>query len=349
MNNNELLNENAWRFGDLAQVPPNGFTVMSTFACGGGSSMGYKRAGFDVIAACEIDEKVANHYKINSNPRYFFLCPIKKLMNEDLPQELFNLDILDGSPPCSTFSMAGKREQDWGKVRKFKEGQHEQMLSELFFDFIDLANYLKPEVIVGENVTGLLAGNGKGYVKKIMHDLREIGYTPQLFVINSAGCGVPQNRRRVFFCAVQSHYKLPPLILVPEHRHVTVGEALSDLQVLTDDEIVETRPSKSDLKYWPLTKQGGSYAEAANGSFFNHRRLHRNRPAPTLTANHAAFMHYSENRKLTFREYKRLSSFPVDYYATNPSIGKYMVGMSVPPKMTEFIAREICNQWLKNI
>jgi DNA (cytosine-5)-methyltransferase 1 len=48
------------------------------------------------------------------------------------------LDILDGSPPCSSFSMAGNREKDWGKEKKFREGQAEQVLDNLFFDFIDL-------------------------------------------------------------------------------------------------------------------------------------------------------------------------------------------------------------------
>ena len=81
----------------------NGKTVFTTFACGGGSSMGYKMAGFDVIGANDIDPQMAKIYKHNHNPKHFFLCPIGDLLKMDLPDELYNLDILDGSPPCSTF------------------------------------------------------------------------------------------------------------------------------------------------------------------------------------------------------------------------------------------------------
>lgn len=109
----------AWNLSDIKDVPKNGINVMSTFACGGGSSMGYKLAGCDVIAANDIDPEMAWHYKLNINPRHYFLCPINELIEKDLPQELFNLDILDGSPPCSTFSMAGSREDAWGEGKAF--------------------------------------------------------------------------------------------------------------------------------------------------------------------------------------------------------------------------------------
>jgi DNA (cytosine-5)-methyltransferase 1 len=51
-------------------------------------------------------------------------------------KELFDIDILDGSPPCSSFSMSGSREKAWGKNKKFREGQANQVLDDLFFHFI---------------------------------------------------------------------------------------------------------------------------------------------------------------------------------------------------------------------
>jgi DNA (cytosine-5)-methyltransferase 1 len=107
-------------------------------------------------------------YKTNHNPKYAYLEPIQTFKNRtDLPAELYNLDILDGSPPCSSFSMAGNRDKDWGKEKKFREGQAEQVLDTLFFDFIDLAKKLQPKVVVAENVKGLLMGNAKDYVIEI--------------------------------------------------------------------------------------------------------------------------------------------------------------------------------------
>jgi site-specific DNA-cytosine methylase len=49
---------------------------------------------------------------------------------------------------------------------------------------------------------------------------------------------------------------------------------------------------------------------------------------------------------MTYREWKRLGSFPDDYQAKTPQIGKYMIGMSVPPRMTEAVARAVIEQWL---
>lgn len=66
---------------------------------GGGSSMGYKLAGFDVIGCNEIDHRMMYAYCQNHNPKFPFLEPIQEFKHkEDLPPELFNLDILDGSP-----------------------------------------------------------------------------------------------------------------------------------------------------------------------------------------------------------------------------------------------------------
>jgi DNA (cytosine-5)-methyltransferase 1 len=341
----------AWSLKDLESVPKNGLKVMSTFACGGGSSMGYKRAGCDVIAANDIDPEMAWHYKLNLNPKHYFLCPIGDLIGQDLPDELYSLDILDGSPPCSTFSMAGSREKAWGKEKHFREGQAKQVLSDLFFDYLALVEKLKPKVAIAENVKGMLIGNAKGYTKMVMARFKEIGYRPQLFLLNAADCGVPQKRERVFFVAVRNDIDVPPLKLAPRHRWISVGEATRDLQVLTEAEIADTAPTDTDRSFYHLTKPGGSYADACKmlrgkESSFNRVRLREDGPAPTITSHYKDFLHWSEMRKLTFREIKRIGSFPDDYVAENDKIGKYMVGMSVPPKMAEQVARAVIDQWL---
>lgn len=340
----------AWSLADLSLVVKNGLKVMSTFACGGGSSMGYKRAGCEVIAANDIDPEMAWHYKLNINPKHYFLCPIGELLKKELPEELYNLDILDGSPPCSTFSMAGSREKAWGKDKHFREGQAKQVLSDLFFDYLDLVGKLKPKVAIAENVKGMLIGNAKGYTKMVMARFKELGYRPQLFLLNGADCGVPQRRERVFFVAIRNDIEVKPLNLAPKHRWISAGEATQDLQSLTANEIKETKPAETDIKFWPGTKPGNSYADEwlrlkGKPSGFNTIRLNKLRPASTMTATDCS-RHWDQCRKLTFREWKRLGSFPDDYQAKSDKIGKYMIGMSVPPKMTEQVARAVIDQWL---
>lgn len=103
--------------------------------------MGYKLAGFDVIGCNEIDPKMMKCYIENHNPQYTFLEDIRDLVRRNnLPEELYNLDILDGSLPCSTFSMSGLREDAWGKEKKFKEGQKTQVLDTLFLILLHLPN-----------------------------------------------------------------------------------------------------------------------------------------------------------------------------------------------------------------
>ena len=312
--------------------------------------MGYKLAGCDVVAACDIDKEMAEHYKANHHPVNYFLMPIKGLLDEDLSQ-FINIDILDGSPPCSTFSMAGNREKDWGKEKKFREGQSVQVLSDLFFDFLDVAEVIKPKVIIAENVKGMIAGNAKGYCRMIFARLREMGYKPQLFLLNAADCGVPQKRERVFFCALRNDINKPELQITTNCRWITAGEATADLQELTEEERKASAPTGIDKLYWAQTPPGISYSKTCmrmhgKNSYFNQKRLHKDQPCNTIPGNAGGINHWAEMRKITFREAKRLASFPDDYWAKTDRIGKYMIGMSVPPKMMEVIARAVCKQWL---
>lgn len=236
--------------------------------------MGYKLAGLDVIAANDIDPEMAYHYKLNHDPKHYFLCPIRDLLSKELPEELYNLDILDGSPPCSSFSTAGNREKDWGKKKHFREGQASQVLDDLFFDYLDLVAHLKPKVAISENVKGIIKGNAKGYCKLIFKRFREIGYEPSLTLLNAADCGVPQRRERVFFTALRNDIKKPKLSIKANCQWISAGEAVADLLPLTDEEREYTKPRGTDLKFWEKTKPGNNYSEAClsmtgKNSFFN--------------------------------------------------------------------------------
>jgi len=317
--------------------------------------MGYKRAGYELIAANDIDPQMAEHYQANLHPKHYFLCPIGDLTDRsDLPAELYDLDVLDGSPPCSTFSMSGSREDAWGKLKHFREGQAKQVLSDLFFDYLNLVEKLKPKVAIAENVRGMVAGNAKGYVRLVFERFREIGYRPQLFLLNAADCGVPQARERVFFCAVRDDIDVPKLKLGPSVPHVTAIESTADIQCLTTEEIVDTRPSPKAARLWPDAKPGEHFdkvnvRQGGTANDFSRFRLNGAKPSATLTAQcRKDAHHWSECRNLTTREIVRLSSFPDDYVFKNRTVAAYMMGMNVPPKMTEFVARQVAEQWLNH-
>ena len=189
--------------------------------------MGYKLAGCNVLGCCELDPAMIKVYRENHHPKYSYCCDVRDLTSQELPEELFDLDILDGSPPCSVFSIAGKRDQGWGVEKQFREGQKLQRLDDLFFAFIEVANKLRPKVIVAENVAGLIQGKARGYVNEIIQAFAGAGYDVQIFLLNSATMGVPQERQRVFFIGRRRDLNLPKINLAFSEPPVTFGEVRS--------------------------------------------------------------------------------------------------------------------------
>ncbi len=337
------MNSYIWRLEDLKNIEKNGLKVFSCFSCGGGSTMGYKLAGCEVIGNVEIDPKIIKIYKLNHNPKYPFLMGVqefKNIPNEELPKELFNLDILDGSPPCSTFSIAGSREKAWGKKKKFREGQTEQVLSDLFFDFLDVVEKLNPKVVIAENVKGMIMGNAKGYVKAIAKRFNELGYDVQLFLFNAASMGVPQARERTFFIARNRKYNFPKLNISFNEKPISYGEVEETLSEKYGDRI-----SERVFDIWKKTYPGHSLSGAhPRGSYFNYYRISKDKPVNTITAAEGgSLIHYEQPCKLSGEALIKCSSFPIDYNFADESI-KYIVGMSVPPLMMKRVAQEVIRQ-----
>ena len=325
--------------------PKNGLKVFGTFICGGGSTMGYKLAGFEHLGGVEIDPPIADVYKTNHNPKYLFVEDIREFAKRnEYPKDLYNLDILDGSPPCSSFSMAGNREKDWGKTKVFREGQAEQRLDDLFFDYIALAKKLQPKVVIAENVKGLIQGNAKAYVHRIKKEFELAGYKVQLFLLNAASMGVPQKRERVFFICQRNDLNFPKLKLEFSENAILFG-------------FVKTKENQyplnqTMLRYWnkriitdiDIANIAGRLDNRPN-SFFNHKFLKDNEVANTITSGDLCTL-YSEPRYRNDKEVIMCGTYPLDYNFKKIE-PKYLIGMSVPPVMTAQIATEIYNQWFK--
>lgn len=317
----------------------HGLKVFGTFICGGGSTMGYKLAGFEHLGGVEIDPEVADVYKTNHNPKYLFVQDIRDFANRlEFPEDLYNLDILDGSPPCSSFSMAGNREKDWGKTKVFREGQAEQRLDDLFFDYIRLAKKLQPKVVIAENVKGLIQGNAKAYVHRIKKEFEDAGYKVQLFLLNAASMGVPQKRERVFFICQRNDLNFPKLYL-------NFNEKVIPFKAIETNELRKNATGEI-LKYLILTKEGKSLSTVhPKGNFFTSIRINKNDVVNTIASGSNLF-HYEKNQYLNNTELKLAGSYPMDYNFKKIE-PQYLIGMSVPPVMTAQIATEIYNQWFK--
>ena len=346
-----------WNLKDTVFSKDKG-KVFSCFACGGGSTMGYKLAGFDVIGCNEIDPRMNKVYVINHHPRYNYLCDIREMVKKELPIELFNLDILDGSPPCSSFSFSGKREKDWGKKKRFREGQAEQVLDTLFFDFIELAKRLKPKVVIAENVKGLMAGDAIQYVRRIYDKFNESGYYCQHFLLNAQYMGVPQQRERVFFVCIRKDLATPFLYQYDlfEQRPKIIfefNEAPILIKEFTDYKGKEIK-SKVVRTLWENRQYGDINQGDANlrlygkPSNFGQSYVYQNEVCWTLTTKECSIIHYDEPRSLSKNEICCVSTFPLDYNFGKES-PHYICGMSVPPVMMAQVASCVYEQWLSKI
>jgi DNA (cytosine-5)-methyltransferase 1 len=341
------LRTGPWFLSDLKNVPQNGLKVFSCFNCAGGSTMGYKLAGFDVLGGVEIDPQMMTIYKSNHNPRYSYLMGVQQfnqIPNNELPDELFNLDVLDGSPPCSSFSMAGSREKAWGKKKKFREGQANQVLDDLFFHFIETAKKLQPKVVIAENVKGLILGNAKGYVKQIFKHFHAAGYNVQLFLLNASAMGVPQRRERTFFVANKIGKNLK---LNFNEKNITFLEIEDSNATINDD----LKLTATAAKYFFKCKPGNSFSSVhEKGSLFNWIKVDPLMSLPTLASGNAEIIfHYRIPRKLTNFEWMNGQTFPLDLKCEEKLI-KYVCGMSVPPFMMQRLANQLAIQFFsKNI
>lgn len=310
--------------------------------------MGWKLAGFDVVGGCEIDADQAALYIDNlgteEKPATIYRVPIQEFRQiPELPSELEGLDVLDGSPPCSTFSMAGNREKDWGVERSFREGQFEQRLDDLFFHFIALARRLRPRVVVAENVRGMLAGNARGYVKEIFRAFNEAGYDVQLWDLDGGRLGVPQRRGRIFFVARRRDLGLPPAEIPASEREVTVGEATEGL-------VTAGNPLSGKAAWlWGQVEAGDGFSKATGRkSWFNWFRVSSRVPAPTVLANGPFLTHWEVPAVLSNAALARIGSFPDDYrYGRTKPV--YAIGMSVPPLMMQRVALSVARMLLRRL
>lgn len=335
-----------WTMADDYPKEKNGLKVFSCFACGGGSTMGYKLAGCEVIGCCEIDPKMNEVYVKNHHPKFNYLMDIREFNKLDnLPEELYNLDILDGSPPCTTFSMAGEREESWGKKKKFREGQAEQTLDDLFFVFIETVAKLKPKCVIMENVEGLIKGEAWSYVQRIYKELGEIGYQVKHWLLKGENMGVPQKRHRVFFIAVRNDigFDFDDLDMSFNYEPIRYGEikygngkALSENYKIVVERL---KYGEKDLvSAWNRVYNPG---KPEKRMWFNAIVAYDDEVMQNvIAADHGQFIDYSAKSQVSKKTIANASTFPQDYDFCDQK-SQYVLSMSVPPIMIKRIVTRL--------
>lgn len=330
----------------------NGYKMVSTFSGCGGSCLGFEMAGYEVVWANEFIEEARITYAANHKSVILNGQDIREITAEQVMKEaglqVGELDLLEGSPPCASFSMAGSREKAWGETKKYSDKS--QRSDDLFFEYSRLVKGLQPKVFIAENVSGLVRGTAIGYFKEILKELRDAGYTVNAKLLDASWLGVPQARQRIIIIGVRNDlvekYGVTPSFPTPLQPRYSLRNALElDKEPITLDP--ETGADISLNRY----AVGNEYDKLRMGQqskkYFQLVRPSLDKPVGTLTATGgvvgaAGVKHPLEKRNFTLKELRALSSFPDDFILTGTYAQRWeRIGRSVPPFMAKAIGKAI--------
>lgn len=313
-------------------------TVISTFAGCGGSSLGYKLAGFKELLAVEWDNNAVETFRLNFPEVPVYHGDIAALTGDECMRiagvSKGELDVLDGSPPCQGFSTAGKR--------KFDDPRNS-----LFIEYARLVDELQPRVFVMENVTGMVKGYMKQAYLQIVKTLRECGYQVKGQVMNAMYYNVPQSRQRVIIIGVRNDIGIEPSHPKPKTKPITVEQAFVGVPGDSDNRFIKgflVEYAKAHPGGWNTNdalykKIKGSTASAMSTKWCEWNRVCGTLPKSEIST--TGIIHPDKKRYLSVSEMKRISSFPDSFTFTSRKSGVERIGNSVPPNLMRAIAAHI--------
>lgn len=340
-------------------------------------SLGAHSAGINVLEAVELEINSCRTYALNHKTTRVLNMDVRdyspkigKTIRRD--QQL----ILFGGPPCQGFSTSNQRSRNLDNPQNW-----------LFEQYLRLANLVRPDWIVIENVKGLVETEGGFFFERIKRSLRSTGYKVEPWILNSVDYGVPQKRSRLFLIAALNSRPPPPPS--PEKKKLTVGEATADLPELANGANVDELAYRADAvaKYAKLMRgqryictsnlvtasnpivierytkipAGGNwknipiellanYQDASRCHTRIYHRLDATQPAPVIgNFRKNMLIHPIENRGLSVREAARLQSFP-DKYIFTGTIGfqQQQVGNAVPPLLAKAVFNTLATEIWSN-
>ena len=337
--------------------------LFDLFCGAGGLSLGFERAGFNVVKAIDFDQYAVQTYNHN---RDRIVAEEKNIIDIDdaYIRKLGPIDGMIGGPPCQGFSTAGQRIIDDDRNKLYRE-------------YFRILKQVRPKFFVIENVTGLLTF-GKGIVKNdIIKRADALGYKIFFKTLDTSKFGIPQIRLRVLFIGIRKELCKKDFVF-PEGKckPISIVDAIGDLPFLENEEdktkyrfspkndyqkkmrIGAKKITNHDLsKHTEKTKriiakipEGGSIMslpESEREGRNYHallRKMDRSKPSLCIDTGHRTYFHYEETRIPSTREVARLQSFPDCFEFLGPRNDQQrLVGNAVPPILAEVIAESVKN------
>ncbi len=342
-------------------------TAVEIFSGGGGLAVGLREAGFNTVAAVEVEPHAAATFKANHPTVQVFRQDVRTVTGAMLaPLTGGKVDALAACPPCQGFSSLTSK---WRK-----EDERNSLVSEVG----RLADELRPRAIMMENVPGL-AKKGRPLFDALLEHLETLGYETDWSILQVADYGVPQCRRRLVMLASLG-FSIP----MPEATHSrtgddgkpkwrTVRDAISGMdEPVTFPEAKERggaqaldwhvvrQLSPANIERLKLSRPGGNWEDFPedlrvpchrNGykGFSNvYGRMVWDEPSGTITAgcttlSKGRFGHPEKDRTISLREAALLQTFPPDYRFETPHFERAceIVGNALPCVFAEAIARQV--------
>lgn len=354
---------------EVTAIPWNGLRTVSTFSGCGGSCLGFRMAGYRVAWASEFIDAARETYLVNNPGALVDARDIRQVRPEEILDAIGlragELDVFEGSPPCASFSTAGKREKLWGQVKAYSDKK--QRTDDLFKEYLRLLAGVRPRAFVAENVSGMAIGKAKGHFLEALAAMRALGYRVGAKLLDAQWLGVPQARRRVIFVGVREDLGVDPPFPKPLPYRYSIRDVLPWI-----DGPAPTLPATGQKAAYyayelrapaPPTPEelaevnferfaiGREWEKLAPGEksdkYLNLSRSHPDLPSPTVTATAghvaaAGVAHPLEPRKFTISELRRLCGFPDDFVLTGTYAQQWeRLGRAVPPPMMCAVAREL--------
>lgn len=334
----------------------NELTAISLFSGGGGLDLGFEKAGFKVVFANDIDKDARLVYSMNHD------CPIDGRDIREIPtKEIPFASVLLAGFPCQPFSNAGSRRSVYDSR------------GTLYQECLRIISQRVIPAVVFENVKGILSSkyfDGRLVPEVIKDDLEKCGYKVSYQLVNAADYGVPQNRQRVLFVAVnellcENAFRFPPK---QPRENLTLGDILNVPESVENQ--VDWELSSSQLEMVSRIPEGGSWKDIPyefltprfkkirdnmrkyhSPKFY--RRFSRDEICGTITASaqpeNCGIIHPTENRRFTVREAARIQTFPDDFrFLTDTPrniVAMYkVIGNAVPVELARNIANSLKEQ-----
>lgn len=249
--------------------------VIDLFAGAGGFSVGFEKAGYDIVAAVEYDKQIAETYSYNHPSTDMYAKDIKQVV-EEVDFSKYNADVIIGGPPCQGFSMAGAR------IRK--NSFIDDPRNYLFKYYFKIVQQVHPKIFILENVKGILTmekGEIFNQIISLFSDEKNFNgdkYFLKHIVVKALDYGIPQQRERVFVIGslnkeldIDNLIKLTKKKVLQTYPHffdnVTVWDAISNLQ--------KEDKNGNITNLHPLN-QYQEFLAGANQKVYNHVKPHHN-------------------------------------------------------------------------